>query len=43
MLNPVVLGGGKVLFRDVRRRHRLKLAGAKALRSGVVSLLYTNA
>jgi hypothetical protein len=43
MVNPVVLGGGKALLNDVKRRHQLKLGGAKVLRSGVVSLLYTNA
>ena len=40
-LNPVVLGGGKALFKDVRRRRRLKLAGVRTLRSGVVLVRYT--
>ena len=29
MMNPLVLGGGKALFKDVRERHALKLIRAK--------------
>lgn len=39
MINPLVLGGGKALFKDVNERHALKLVGAKPLRSGKVGLL----
>ena len=29
MINPLILGGGKALFKDVEERHSLKLIGAK--------------
>jgi dihydrofolate reductase len=35
---PIVLGGGKALFKDVRERHALKFLGAKPLESGLVRL-----
>jgi dihydrofolate reductase len=38
MVNPLVLGGGKALFKDVRERHTLKLVRTKSLGSGKVSL-----
>ena len=41
MVNPVVLGAGKALFKDVRERHALKLVRSKSLRSGKVSLTYS--
>jgi dihydrofolate reductase len=41
LVNPLILGGGKALFKDVTRRHMLKLAGAKPLKSGKVGLTYT--
>jgi len=41
MVNPLVLGGGKALFKDVKERHALKLVGAKPLRSGIVGLTYS--
>lgn len=41
MVNPLVLGGGKALFKDVKDRHRLTLLRSKALRSGKVSLSYS--
>jgi len=41
MVNPLLLGGGKALFKDVKERHALKLIGAKTLRSGKVELAYT--
>ncbi len=40
-MNPLILGGGKALFKDVKRRHALKLVGAKPLNSGKVSLTYS--
>jgi dihydrofolate reductase len=40
MINPLVLGGGKALFKDVKGRHRLTLLRSKPLRSGKVSLSY---
>jgi dihydrofolate reductase len=40
MINPLVLGGGKALFKDVKDRHRLTLLRSKPLRSGKVSLSY---
>jgi len=41
MVNPVVLGAGKALFKDVQERRALKLVRAKSLRSGKVSLTYS--
>jgi dihydrofolate reductase len=41
MVNPLVLGGGKALFKDVKERHALKLVQAKPLRSGKVGLTYS--
>jgi dihydrofolate reductase len=41
MVNPLVLGGGKALFKDVKERHTLKLVQAKPLQSGKVSLTYS--
>ncbi len=41
VVHPVVLGGGKALFKDVKRRHALKLLQARPLRSGMVCLTYT--
>jgi dihydrofolate reductase len=40
LVSPVVLGGGKALFGDVGAPARLKLAGAREYRSGVVLLRY---
>lgn len=37
---PVLLGGGKPLFKDVRDRHALTFVEAKPLGSGVVRLTY---
>ena len=39
-VNPIILGGGKALFKDLKQRHSLKLAAAKSLRSGMVNLIY---
>jgi dihydrofolate reductase len=41
MVNPLILGGGKVLFKDVQERHALQLIRAKPLTSGKVSLTYS--
>jgi dihydrofolate reductase len=41
MVNPLVLGGGKALFKDVKERHGLKLEQAKALKSGKVSVTHS--
>jgi dihydrofolate reductase len=40
MVHPLVLGGGKVLFKDVTGRQVLKLVRAKELKSGKVGLTY---
>jgi dihydrofolate reductase len=37
MVNPLILGGGKALFKDVKERHALKLIQAKQLKSGKVA------
>ena len=39
-VNPIILGGGKALFKDLKQRHSLKLVVAKSLRSGMVNLIY---
>jgi dihydrofolate reductase len=41
LVNPIVLGEGKALFKDVKDRHTLKLLKAKALNSGKVELWYS--
>lgn len=41
LVNPLILGRGKALFKDVEERHALKLVRAKPLNSGKVSLTYT--
>jgi dihydrofolate reductase len=41
MVNPLILGGGKALFKDVQERHALKLIRAKSLQSGKVALTYS--
>jgi dihydrofolate reductase len=33
MINPLILGGGKALFKDVKERHFLKLKRVKSLNS----------
>ncbi|MGH8017291.1 MAG: dihydrofolate reductase family protein [Opitutaceae bacterium] len=40
VVHPIVLGGGKPLFKDVKARHPLKLTETKPLRSGMVRLTY---
>ncbi len=41
MVNPLVLGGGKALFKDVKERHALRLTRAKPLGVGKVALTYS--
>lgn len=41
MVNPLLLGGGKALFKDVSARHALKLLQAKPSKSGKVKLTYS--
>jgi dihydrofolate reductase len=41
LINPLLLGGGKGLFKDVKERKALKQVRTKTLRSGKVSLTYT--
>jgi dihydrofolate reductase len=41
MVNPLILGGGKALFKDVKERRALTLVRAKPLKSGKVSLTYS--
>ena len=41
MVNPLILGEGKALFKDVKERHALKLVQAKPLKSGKVGLTYS--
>ena len=41
MVHPLILGGGKTLFKEVKERHVLQLVLAKPLKSGKVSLTYS--
>ena len=41
MMNPIVLGGGKALSKDVKERQTLKLLRTKSLKSGRVNLTYS--
>jgi dihydrofolate reductase len=40
-IHPVILGGGKPLFSDIKKRINLKLSESKTYSSGLVSLRYT--
>jgi dihydrofolate reductase len=40
MVNSLVLGGCKTLFKDVKERRAMKFVRAKPLRSGKVGLTY---
>lgn len=40
VVHPLILGGGKALFKDVNERHTLTLLDSKPLKSGKVSLNY---
>jgi dihydrofolate reductase len=39
-LNPVALGEGKPLFRDLKEQMNLKLLETKAFKSGIIALHY---
>ena len=41
VVHPIILGGGKALFKDVKERHALTFLGATALDSGLVRLTYS--
>jgi dihydrofolate reductase len=41
VVHPLILGGGKALFKDVKERHALTFLGAKPLESGLVRLSYS--
>jgi dihydrofolate reductase len=41
MVNPLILGRGKALFKDVKEKHALNLIQVKQLKSGKVSLIYS--
>jgi dihydrofolate reductase len=41
VVDPIVLGAGKALFKDVTERHALKFLGAKPLESDAVCLTYS--
>ena len=41
VVRPIVLGGGKPLFKDVKERHPLRLVESKSLKEGAVRLTYT--
>jgi dihydrofolate reductase len=41
VVHPVILGGGKALFKDVKERHALTFLGAKRLESGSVRPTYS--
>jgi dihydrofolate reductase len=40
VVQPIILGGGKALFKDARGRHGLKYLGVKPMESGRVRLTY---
>jgi dihydrofolate reductase len=41
IVNPLVLGGGKPLFKDIKESHKLKLSDTKIFKSGKVALHYS--
>ena len=41
LVNPLILGEGKALFKDVKERKALKFVEAKRLKSGKVKLTFT--
>lgn len=43
IVNPILLGGGKRLFKDVKERQKLKLIDTKTFKSGKVVLHYGKA
>lgn len=40
VVRPIVLGGGKAMFKDVKERHSLRLLETKPLKSAMVRLTY---
>ena len=38
---PIILGGGKALFKDVKERYVLTFLGARPRKSGLVRLTYS--
>jgi dihydrofolate reductase len=40
VVHPIILGGGKALFKDVKERRTLRFLGAMPLESGLVRLTY---
>ena len=40
LVHPVILGGGKPLFQDIKERQKLKLVKTNTFPSGVVGLYY---
>jgi dihydrofolate reductase len=40
VVRPIVLGGGKALFKDVKERHALRLLETKPLKSDLIRLTY---
>jgi dihydrofolate reductase len=40
LVHPIILGGGKPLFQDIRERQKLKLVKTKSFASGVIGLSY---
>ena len=40
LVHPVVLGGGKALFQDIKERRKLKLVRTKTFPTGVMGLYY---
>ena len=43
VVNPIVLGGGKALFNNLKQKYTLKLLETKPLKSGAVILRYQSA
>jgi dihydrofolate reductase len=41
LVNALILGGGKALFKDMKERHTLKLIRAKPFKSGKVGLTHS--
>jgi len=41
VVHPIILGGGKALFKDIKQRHSLRFLASKPLESGLVRLTYS--
>jgi dihydrofolate reductase len=39
-INPIILGRGRPMFKDVNGVHKMKLLGSKTYKNGVVNLHY---